>query len=361
MQRVVNYGSFLQAYGLKHVLESLGHKVEFVDYRVEKPVATEELNSNNSRFCVKKILNLFSYKYHKYRNKQIKMNTTFSQFVNSYTNEFLSILDVNNNSNYDYHVDLLLIGSDEVFNCTQSNTNVGYSKELFGYNNHSEQIASYAASFGSTTLDKLKLFGIYDEISKLLNRFDYLSVRDNNSVEILKSFTDKEIHKNIDPVLLYEFDEVNDINIALDDYLIVYAYAGRINEYEEKEIIKFAKERKLKILTVGFYQPYSDLYILANPLEVLAYFKKAKYVITDTFHGTVFSIKYQIPFGTIIRSSNNQKISDLLNTFDLNDRKIDDITNLGMVLDNSLDKEAIKCKIKREQELSLMYLKSILK
>lgn len=48
---------------------------------------------------------------------------------------------------------------------------------------------------------------------------------------------------------------------------------------------------------------------------MLAYFINADYVITDTFYGTVFSIKYQIPFATIFRESNKEKLSDLLLSF----------------------------------------------
>ena len=359
MQRVVNYGSYLQSYGLKKMLENLGHDVSFVDYKLEKPINIDNNEIINNNF-VKRIFRQFSLKYRVYRKKQIKMNLTFDEFVKKYNNYYLSDLGVSKEPNYNPKLDLLLIGSDEVFNCTQSNIDVGYSRELFGLNRKSNYLASYAASFGSTNMDKLNKYKIKDEIKKMLNDFDYISVRDTNSYNIVHELIDKPIYKNIDPVLLYGFPEVDNIKIELNDYMIVYAYAGRISKSEEEKIKEFSKKKNLKILSLGFYQPFCDIFKLANPIEVLAYFKNAKYVVTDTFHGTVFSIKYQIPFATIIRPSNKEKLSDLLNVFNLLDRRIIDMNDLFRILDTGLDLVDIKSKISIEQNKSTDYLKYIL-
>lgn len=99
------------------------------------------------------------------------------------------------------------------------------------------------------------------------------------------------------------------------DYVIVYAYSGRITDEETAAIQEFAHKRGKKTLFIGVRQAFTDEYICVDPFTMLAYFINADYVITDTFHGTVFSIKYQIPFTTIIRESNKEKLSDLLLSF----------------------------------------------
>ena len=71
---------------------------------------------------------------------------------------------------------------------------------------------------------------------------------------------------------------------------------------------------------------------MASPLEVLAYIKHADYVITDTFHGTVFSIKYQKKFGTIIRDSNRQKLGDLMEKFGVMERRICELEKIEEIL-----------------------------
>lgn len=73
--------------------------------------------------------------------------------------------------------DVLVIGSDEVFNCVQSNPDVGCSMELFGKDSRAKKIISYAASFGNTGIKELKRFDVQDEIAELLKKFTAISVR----------------------------------------------------------------------------------------------------------------------------------------------------------------------------------------
>ena len=186
---------------------------------------------------------------------------------------------------------MLVIGSDEVFNCTQSNLDVGYSPQLFGYENSAEKLITYAASFGSTTIEKLDKYGKTTEISNLLKEFDAISVRDKNSHDIIKTLTAIDPIDSIDPVLLYDFsNEVDNIDVDLSNYIVVYAYSERINKIEAEAIQAFAHSKGKKTLSIGVKQSFTDLYVNVDPFTLLAYIKNADYVITDTFHGTVFSI-----------------------------------------------------------------------
>ena len=336
MQRITNYGSFLQAYGLKQVIEELLGKegtVEFVDYQPEAPVAHTKESVSNRRCLLARVIHMMSPSYRKYRNDQLKIGSTFSEFCNAYQQNFLPMLGVSEKRNYCPELDILIIGSDEVFNCTQPEITVGYSRQLFGKDHNARKLISYAASFGSTTLEKLEKYLIKQELGELLGKFDALSVRDHNSCLIVDELCHRTPEKHIDPVLLYNFPEVDKIEVKLKDYLVVYAYADRIQGNEAAAIRKFAEQRQKKIITLGFWMPWADEYVLASPLEVLAYIKHADYVVTDTFHGTVFSIKYQIPFATIIRKSNQEKLSDLLDTFELQKRQVLDVEDIGKILE----------------------------
>lgn len=357
MQRIENYGSFLQAYGLKQIIEGIGHTVEFVDYKVEPSVVAESKDNRSKKTNIMiRLIRMLSPKYRKWRTKQIKMNRTFSTFCEAYRNQFLPQLGGLDRDNILPKLDTLVIGSDEVFNCTQKGKRVGYSRQLFGKDNRALRVISYAASFGNTTFAKLVEYGIADEVGKLLSGFDALSVRDENSESIIKKLCDIQAQKHIDPVLLYDFPEVNDIQINLNNYIIIYAYADRIHTEEAFAIRKFAKENNKEIISLGFYQPFCDKYILANPLEVLAYVKNADYVVTDTFHGTVFSIKYQKKFATIIRESNYQKLGNLLEMFDLGNRAIKSINELGNILNAVYDTDSVKGKIELFQKQAKTYL-----
>lgn len=145
----------------------------------------------------------------------------------------------------------------------------------------------------------------------------------------------------------------------MKDYVIVYAYSGRITEKEAVAIQAFAHKRGKKTLSIGVRQAFTDEYVCVDPFTMLAYFKNADYVITDTFHGTVFSIKYQIPFATIIRESNKEKLSDLLLRFNLIDRKVYNILDLGDILSKELNVECLQDKIKVNIRNALNYLETI--
>lgn len=334
MQRIINYGSYLQACGLKSVLESMGHDVEFVDYLAEPSLVQSPSVVNKSAVFekAKNACRMLSPAYRDYRARQIRMNQSFAEFHRRFSEEFLPALGVTQEPNLCPELDALVIGSDEVFNCTQPGNTVGYSLQLFGKDHRAGKLISYAASFGSTTLENLENYGIQEEIRTRLNKFDVLSVRDENSSLIVSTLCGITPQQNIDPVLLYEFPEADQITVPYRDYIIVYAYAGRIRDNEARAIREFAKKHGKKIITLGFYQPFCDEYVQATPLEVLAYIKHADYVITDTFHGTVFSIKYQVPFATLIRESNCKKLGDLLHKFDLESRSVTQLHEIENIL-----------------------------
>ena len=117
MQRIKNYGSFLQAYGLKTIIENkLGYDVKFLDYHIEPPVVNTsesidkiDIISKKDKIKKKIIGGIFEFKY-----------------------KFLWLpkyLKVYHKKDYENNCDKVIIGSDEVFNCTQSGKKVGYSKE----------------------------------------------------------------------------------------------------------------------------------------------------------------------------------------------------------------------------------------
>ncbi len=361
MQRIINYGSYLQAYGLKRTIESMGHEVEFVDYLPETSLVVE--NKKQMSPIIRKgknVIKMFSASYRDYRRQQIRSNETFSEFCKEYCENWLPLLGVTDAKNYCPELDCLVIGSDEVFNCTQSGEAVGYSRQLFGKDNHARKLISYAASFGSTTMDQLEKYQVRDEVSGLLDRFDNLSVRDENSAQIVKCLTEKSVATHIDPVLLYPFPEIDDIKISMKDYIVVYAYSGRLTDEEILAVKRFVKTTGKKLVSLGYWQTFCDDYVLASPLEVLAYIRNSDYVITDTFHGTVFSIITKKKFGTIIRTSNSQKIGSLLKIFGLEAREIRNLSDMEKIITEPIDFEKVEKVLVQQRKEALDYLKRVL-
>ena len=364
MQRIINYGSFMQSYALKRIIESMGHEVEFVDYKVEPPIVlTDKEKKEYTKYKIKNFIKDFIVSYNGIFFLLPKKSQKIFKHYKRYNEEFLPLLGVSKKRNYNPKVDVLIIGSDEVFNCLQKNPRVGYSRELFGFNNNAKKLMSYAASFGNTTLQRLNEYGVARDVSDLLLKFDCISVRDSNSGKIVTELTGKEPKYNLDPVLIYDFSkEIPNINIK-NDYIVIYAYPGRLRAEEKSAIKNFAEKKEKRLVCLGGYQDFCDEYIDASPFELLSYVKNADYVITDTFHGTIYSIINHKPFISFIRKSlngsygNQEKMTDLLQRLGLANRGIYGPNELEKVLEEPINYNEVEKLRKKEIENTLNYLK----
>ena len=341
MQRLANYGSFLQAYALKQLIEKLGHNVEFVDYHIGAPAIVENADNRNKYLRkIEKGLETFRYK------APLPHKLEFIQYKQSFGKKYTSMLGVTEEMNYNPELDCLVIGSDEVFNCIQKNSNVGYSPELFGKDNRAKKLITYAASFGNTTLEKLDRYGKKDEITEFLKRFDAISVRDTNSGSIVECLTGQTPVYHLDPVLMYDYihccNKIPEVTIS-EKYLILYAYSGRISDQESDWITAYAKKNKLKVYAIGGIQKCADKFIDCTPFEVLAYFKNAEEIITDTFHGSIFSVITHRRFITLVRKSegssygNEEKLTDLLIRLGLEERCTCDIEQVEKIMQYTIN------------------------
>lgn len=235
MQRIYNYGSYLQSWSLRNILMELGCDVVFVDYHIEKCCVKNNnlldkikgeiycfkrnIYSNVRNYCLKTLFNFGLVK-----EPYLKVDPRFLKAW-----EDIGIYPV---KKYRTKVDLLIIGSDEVFNCLQTNREVGFSKELFGYHNRAKNVITYAASFGNATYDRLIEYHVADKVRKLLEKFDDFSVRDENSRSIIKSLCGIEPICHLDPVLIGDFSGFPDKKPCVDRYLLVYGYGNRFSEEE---------------------------------------------------------------------------------------------------------------------------------
>ncbi|WP_296261410.1 polysaccharide pyruvyl transferase family protein, partial [uncultured Phocaeicola sp.] len=228
---------------------------------------------------------------------------------------------------------------------------------LFGKGINADKVITYAASFGATTLDKLQLLGVKEEVEGLLKQLDCISVRDGNSAEVVRALIGNDPLRHVDPVLIFDYTRYMPSKVKKTGYVIVYTYPGRITDRKEIDAIRrFARTKRLKLISIGHYFPWCDEVVVPTPFEVLAYFRDASYIVTDTFHGSVFSIKYNKPFCTIVRNMNNQKLSYLLQQFDLETRIANDVSRLPLILDTPIDYTSVNKIIETERKKSIQYL-----
>ena len=357
MQRIINYGSFLQAYGLKCILEEMGCCVEFVDYHPGECLIKDKVSQSGFLRKISKAVEVLKV------GAPLKHGLAFIKYKKTFSKNYFKFLGISDKKNYFPVVDLLIIGSDEVFNCVQNNVNVGFSPELFGEGNNAKRLISYAASFGNTTLTKLEQFGKKEQLKDLLNSFQCISVRDENSYMIVSALTNKTIYRHIDPVLAYDYlckcDKIPEIKDS--GYIILYGYTGRFTKDECREIKRYAKLKNLKIYCIGGVQHVCEKYIDCSPFEVISYFNNAEAVITDTFHGIILSIITHKHFVVFIRDrgyGNSEKLTDLINIFSLSDCVITDLKQLRKKIETEICYETIDDILTHERDKTYKYLSS---
>lgn len=291
-----------------------------------------------------------------------KEKVRFIKFKKNYALNYYPCLGIGEQKNYTPVLDVLVIGSDEVFNCVQNNSNIGFAPELFGVGNKAKRLVSFAASFGNTTLQKLENYKIKDTIAEWLNKFDAISVRDANTLAIVEQLTKKKPDYNIDPVIAYDFiNKCKDIPVSISEskYMILYGYTGRFTKEECCAIRAYADKKNLKVFCLGGVQACCDRFIDCHPFYVIAYFQHAECVVTDTFHGTIFSVITHQEFVSFVRSGgygNYEKLTDLLNKLHLPSRIVYNVNQLPEFFKTKIDYTITDAVIKNEREDAKRYL-----
>lgn len=351
MQQVNNYGSVLQAYSLKKMIESLDHEVKFL--AIEKgtsDILTLQCEKND---IDKKDDSWIKTQWTRVKGKirGRKLRQVFSEFRNS---------TGLNSSMGNEHFDTCVIGSDEVFNCLQK-SKWGFSPQLFGEVKSAEKIITYAASCGSTKADNLSN-ELREAIKNAMLNLSVVSVRDENTAKFVQAVTGKTFVYNLDPVAVGNFDEeIREVTVASklpEKYCIVYSYSERFSEPNEiKAISEYCRAKGLKIVAPFGRQKWIPTYETLTPFELLKAFQKAECIVTDTFHGTLFGAKFGKKMAILIRKSNRNKLEDLTQRLQIQDHVITDISQLSKVLERDLNKEMISEILKLERVRSLEYLK----
>lgn len=371
MQRIRNYGSTLQAYALSRLIEAADHRaqVSFLDFMPGEPLLEGAGPRPASRSRVGRTL----AKVREYTAVEASAadRLRFLNHKRSYAAKYFPMVGIPAAPNRDLAVDLQIVGSDEVFNCVQANSNVGYSRDLFGHGSPARRLVSYAASFGNTTVAKIDHVGIRAELAEDLARFDTLSVRDANSASVVEDLTGRIPEIHVDPVLAFDYallePRIPSGRLVKGKYIIVYGYAGRLNADENRQLRCYADGIGAAILTLGGVQACGDRFVDCDPFEVLALFRDAEAVVTDTFHGTIFSIINNVPFATIVRRSagdgygNEEKLGYLLETFDLGARRLADPTDLSPLLAEPLDVSGLTEILARERNRTADYLSKVIR
>lgn len=364
-----NYGACLQAYALSNVIESLGYDCEILQYIEPQgyfdPTFIDRIKNSFIYNKIRSISNSYktSYLCEKIKRKSFKkFRKTYLNISEKKYRSFDELKDANK------YYDAFVCGSDQIWNPSFYG---GNNKAYFlNFAEKGKRKVAYAPSIG---LDKIP-----DEYEKdfaeLVNYLDYISVREANAVNIVKELSGRDAKYVLDPTLLLDGEKwskiVSEQRIVKKPYIFCYLF-GEHDEYNVavKHLREISNE-DLDIVIIPFCKkhldnPYTKIYD-AGPLEFLNLIKNAQYVITDSFHATVFSILFSRQFFTLPRfkkgqkNSMNSRIYSLLDTVGARDRLIDYSQFDTFQEIGKIDYSQIHSELERLRKDSLDYLKGAL-
>lgn len=358
LHRAQNYGSVLQTLALQNKLEEVGAEAYVMDYYPE-------------RYTTKGLLKRLKNKSAKLKNpilllaakclifpSYLKKEWQFDKFLKRIhlvgpafaTNEagVGKFLDA----------DAYCAGSDQIWN---SHWNECVEKALFlDFVPQNKLVFSYAASIG---LAEIPLEEV-EETKKLLEKFEYISVREDKGVELVKSQLGRnDVVQCLDPTLLMtreEWEPYVDNKYADRKYILTY------NLHHDPDIDKFAQalgkkyDYEVRNISYNWHDIVRKGHLCWCPTVegFLGLIKHAQFVIADSFHATAFSIIFEKQFITITPEIASSRLSSILGMLGLEERSVSHFTDIS-TMEKPIDYKRVKMLISHEQQKSMDYLRKV--
>ena len=323
-----NYGTVLQAYALQKFLKSNGYNCVLVNYiPINNKTFIEKIKSGNLKHRIASKIESCRYKFLEPNIKEmiLERNRAFENFV-AYNIDFTQKSQTSSELfKLNETIDCFICGSDQIWN--PENFNGVY---YLNFVNDKNKKISYAPSFGVGHIPTSKI----EEIRQLVNKFDWLSVREDKGASILKELTQKDVEVVVDPTLLLSKTDWGQVSVnpnISEDYILCYFLGDRQEYWKAVQNIQRMTKYKVIIIPARFnaYLKKYEIRTSTSPEEFIGLIKNAKLVLTDSYHGVIFSLKFERDFYVFKRfkdkdkRSQNSRIYNILKMLNLEGRLID--------------------------------------
>ena len=289
----------------------------------------------------------------------------FENFSYKYFNLTSRLENDNDFKNISKQFDLFVSGSDQIWNPKIISEDGIIDTHYFLDFVVEKKRISYATSLGSYQYKEEER----SEIISLLNNYNSLSVREKDSSEYLEKLLNKNISHVLDPTLLLNKKEwldaldIQNNNEDLKPYILVYAL---MKDPLLKQVIEGIKEvLNLRVITIDqdpFTNFKNDTHIKdAGPDEFVRLFSQASFIVTNSFHGTCFSINFNIPFIVTTPLSSINRIESLLTAVGAKNRITVDGANLSELIQYQINFNVINQKLQELRLASNQYLDNAFK
>lgn len=351
--RQANWGSVLQCFALQEALEKHGFKAEVIDYLPEDVTLLGQLKRLKGKSI--RFRNPFIYcgAIVAFTLSFIKRKLVFTNYIkrNLHLTDklFKTAEEINEESAPE---DIYCLGGDQTLN--------GFMMlHVFDHLRNETIKVSYSSSFGKTAFTDDE----WEHEARSIKRFNLLSCREESGIKIMRKMGIEDPYWIIDPVFLLPKErwiELASSKYKDKDYILVY------NLHHDKKIEQFEKElsKKESIPVVNICNHWFEIYRYGkckwapSVEDFLSLLINAKYVITDSFHATSFSIIFNKKFVSVVPELVGTRIDNILNLFSLSDRKVEYGQDIKCenTLYNSWDDKIARLIIEEERKKAFDYI-----
>lgn len=362
---VKNYGALLQAFALQNTINKYGFESEFINFADNN----EENNKRrNFKTYIKLLFNInFAiFKFIKTRGARKKNELLFENFRKNYFKiNKKTCYDIEDLKYIDNEYKGFVTGSDMVWTDIGQNLDVYFLK----FTDYNKRI-SYAPSLtGTSSFDDDKNLKMRDYIDGI----KYLSFREKEGIEYSKKITNRDATWAVDPTLLLTKDEWQNAfrlkeHITKNKYILCYMFEG-VQKKVYKKLDKIAKKKgwEIRYIPMNIKEYYSELKLgysgAYGPKEFVELFFNAEFIVTNSFHGLLFSIIAHKPFVVFHRDNscrwkaNEERMTSILKMINCENRFIQIDSNIEeWQLEKIATNNNLICNINKSKE----YLKNAL-
>ncbi len=345
-----NYGGILQNYALQQVLKKMGHTPVTLDYMPSLSFGRYLLYAGKGLLCC-----IFPSKRHAIKpyRRFLERPEAIDAFVRNNIDKTVKISAYSKRVLSKNGIEALVVGSDQVWRYAY-NSNVLEDMYLGFAKDYPCRKIAYAASFGVEQWD------YPEERSKcaavLTGQLDAVSVREDSAVELCRKNLGVEARAVLDPTLLLDASYYEKFCRKPDPEEEPYlaAYVLDLNEEKMAFIRAMAESRNLKVRQMTV----SDKGVSVE--EWLSTIRNAEFVITDSYHGSLFSIIFEKQFQTIVnRERGADRFKTLFSRLGLNSRLLDIIPQVPASC-SRIDYATVYNALNSLQEDSLSFIKESL-
>lgn len=327
----INYGAFFQVYALQSFLLRHEFDCQVINYKSIGFTKREYKVFLKLRRPIYSIRNIQKIAQFKKAHKKLLLTKRI------FRHKKLSTLSF----------DRIIIGSDEVWNF--GTTLIGYDPVYFSKGLEADRIISYAASFGSIKTSE----AVPEQLRSSLYRIEYISVRDENSANIMSLISKKPVQIVLDPTFLVDL-KPEAIQPCEQGLILIY---GSFSKKMIHQILEYARFVRRKTVSVGYKLPWCDISLdTLNPFQWLGYFANCDCVITTMFHGMIYSILNEKQFCMFSTPYRENKFGNLPSDLGLSSRVVDENGSVKGVFAGEIDYSKVDARIETKRRQSKKFL-----